>query len=57
VSGTAAGKPRQLTRFNSPSRVIYPYLNALAYSTSRDKLVLPMTETTGAIWILDHVDQ
>jgi Tol biopolymer transport system component len=55
--GSATGKPRQLTHFSSPSRMIFPYLNLLAYSVNRNEIVLPVTETTGAIWMLNNVDR
>ncbi len=56
--GTTVGAPFQVTHFDGPARQIRGRdLGMLEQSVSRTRLMLPMTDTTGSIWMLDNVDK
>jgi Tol biopolymer transport system component len=52
--GQPRGDPFRVTRFDDPGRT----LSATGQSelgVSRDRLVVPLTETTGSVWLLDNI--
>ena len=55
--GVPLGEPFQVTAFRSPSRMVYQRMGSNDISLSDDRLVLPMTEVTGNLWMLENVDQ
>ncbi len=55
--GTPIGAPFQVTHFDGPARHIITDIGATEQSVSRTSLLLPMTDTTGSIWMLDNVDK
>ena len=56
VEGKPIGEPFQVTTFESPGQMVYPYVSRLDASLCEDRLVLPITEVSGNIWMLDNVD-
>ena len=54
--GTPAGDPFQVSRFDSTSQMIRN-LSDLQIAITRDQLILPITESSGAIWVLENVDR
>jgi hypothetical protein len=58
AKGAAVGAPFQVTHFDGPARQIRSRdLGMTEQSVSRTRLLLPMTDTTGSIWMLDNVDK
>ena len=58
VHGTAIGAPFRVTHFESRARQITSTdIGGSDPSVSRTGLLLPMTDTTGSIWMLDNVDR
>jgi Tol biopolymer transport system component len=57
VHGRAIGAPFQVTHFDSPARHISAYLGGSEPSVSLTTLLLPMTDASGSIWMLDNVDR
>jgi serine/threonine protein kinase/sugar lactone lactonase YvrE len=58
TSGKPEGEPFQVTAFESPGRMISPRLVQLDHiSLTANRLVLPITDTSGSIWILENVDR
>jgi hypothetical protein len=56
--GTVAGAPIQITHFDGPARrIATDELNLAEPSVSGTKMILPIAEATGSIWMLDNVDQ
>lgn len=55
--GLTVGKPFQITTFESPSLMIPNRIPLVDISLTQDKLVLPLEEVSGSIWILDNVDR
>jgi Tol biopolymer transport system component len=56
-TGKPIGSAFQVTRFDSPRRQFSTRLGAGELSVSSTRLVLPLIETTGHIWMLDNVDR
>jgi hypothetical protein len=57
AQGRAIGQPFQVTRFDTPARHISTNVGGSEPSVSRTALILPMTEMSGSIWMLDDVDR
>jgi Tol biopolymer transport system component len=55
--GKPIGDPFRVTSFDSPGRMVWPLLGGSEIALSADRLVLPITEVTGNIWVLDGVDR
>lgn len=56
-TGKAIGAPFEVTHFNSPG---FRFSTRLAYgdlSVSSTRLIVPIMETSGSIWMLDNVDR
>jgi hypothetical protein len=57
VRGQPVGEPFQVASFENPGRIIFPGIRSLEISFSQDRLVLPLTEATGNIWMQENVDK
>jgi len=57
VHGTSIGAPFQVTHFDTRARHINTNIGGTDPSVSRTSLLLPMTDSTGSIWMLDNVDK
>lgn len=57
VSGKPVGTPFRVTNFDSFSQMISPNLTWLELGIAANRLVLPISELTGSIWILENVDR
>lgn len=55
--GQPVGEPFRITSFDHTSRRISRQLSSLALSLSPERLILPIIESTGAVWILENVDR
>jgi serine/threonine protein kinase/sugar lactone lactonase YvrE len=55
--GKPVGDPFRVTSFDNPNKIIWPELAGSEITLSADRLVLPITETTGNIWVLDGIDR
>jgi Tol biopolymer transport system component/DNA-binding winged helix-turn-helix (wHTH) protein len=56
ASGTPAGDPFQISRFDSTVSMIGPDVSALQIAITHGRLVLPVTQSSGAVWVLEGVD-
>ncbi len=54
VTGRPLGEPFQVTTFDSPGLMVQ---NFAKFSVARDRLLLPVTEVTGNVWMLENVDR
>jgi serine/threonine protein kinase len=54
AKGEPVGKPLRVTSFESPAQMVQ---GLQEISVAQDRLVLPITEITGNIWMLENVDQ
>ncbi|MBS1794619.1 MAG: PD40 domain-containing protein [Acidobacteria bacterium] len=55
-SGKPLDQPTRVTDFESPTQMIMPYIVPMEMVLTREKLILPMMETSGGIWILENID-
>jgi Tol biopolymer transport system component len=58
TSGKAVGEAFRVTAFENPRQMMSPRLiQLIGISLAADRLVLPITEVSGSIWILENVDR
>ena len=43
--------------FESPGRMVFPNVQEMDISIAGDRLVVPIMEVSGSIWILENVDR
>jgi Tol biopolymer transport system component len=55
--GRTQGEPFQVTSFETPAFMVPNEIPAVDPSLTTGRLVLPMAQKTGNIWILDNVDR
>jgi hypothetical protein len=51
------GDPFPVTSFRSPQFLISPLAVQMDIAVTATHLLIPMSESRGDIWMLDHVDQ
>lgn len=56
-TGKPVGEAFQVTDFESPAQMVLPLLGRLEMALAADRLVLPITEVSGSLWILENVDR
>jgi serine/threonine protein kinase/Tol biopolymer transport system component len=57
AQGKAVGAPFQVTQYDSPRHSLSTMVGAAEIGISPHRLVLPIMEETGNIWMLDNVDR
>jgi len=58
TGGKPVGEAFRVTAFESPGQMMSPRLvQLIGISLAADRLVLPITEVSGSIWILENVDR
>ena len=55
ASGTPIGEEFRVTRYENPGRVINTAFSEIGISATR--IVVPITETSGSVWLLDNIRQ
>jgi Tol biopolymer transport system component/DNA-binding winged helix-turn-helix (wHTH) protein len=56
AAGTLVGTPFRVTAFDQPSLMISQRIEGAELSVTQDGLALLMEESSGSIWVLDHVE-
>ena len=56
-NGKLIGEPFRVTEFESPGRMVSPRLAFMDIALAADRLVLPIMEVSGSIWVLENVDR
>lgn len=56
-AGRPIGPAFRVTSFDRGRQVLAPYIGQLAMTVTPTRIVLPMYEATGQIWVLDEVDR
>lgn len=56
-TGLAIGDPFRVTSFDSPRQTLATQLTRMQFAISADRLFLPLTETSGELWMLENVDR
>ena len=57
VSGKPVGEPFQITSYTSVSKILWQERSLMNISLSEHRLVLPISEVEGSIWMLENVDR
>jgi Tol biopolymer transport system component/DNA-binding winged helix-turn-helix (wHTH) protein len=57
VNGKPVSEPFRVTAIESPGQIIFPNMVFLEISLSENRLVVPIQQISGSIWILENVDQ
>lgn len=57
AAGRVVGRPFQVSRFDSSDRMVRRDVSNLQVGITRDRLILPVTHTSGAVWVLEDVDR
>jgi Tol biopolymer transport system component len=55
-NGKTLDQPVRVTAFENPSHMIMPHFVTMEMALTSDRFILPMTERTGNIWIMENVD-
>jgi Tol biopolymer transport system component len=56
ASGKHMDQPARVTDFESPAHMIMPNFVVMELALTSERLILPMTESSGGIWIMENVD-
>lgn len=54
--GKPLGEPFQVTDFESPGRMVSPNVFSLEISLSANRLILPILDVSGSVWMLDNIN-
>lgn len=57
AKGAPVGEPFKVTSFTSPRQTISPQLQRMQIAVTSTQLFLPITETSGELWLLDNVNR
>ncbi len=57
TKGKPVGEPFQVTAYESPGRMIFSVVRSMQISLAANRLILPIMEVTGNLWMLENVDQ
>jgi Tol biopolymer transport system component len=55
ASGQPRGEPFRVTNFESPARMILPDVATMEMALAADRIILPIMEVSGGIWILENI--
>jgi Tol biopolymer transport system component/DNA-binding winged helix-turn-helix (wHTH) protein len=55
-AGKALGEAFQVSRFDSSLQMVPSNVSNLQIAITRQRLILPVTQTSGAVWVLDNVN-
>lgn len=56
ASGRPLSQPTRVTDFESTTQMIIPNIVQLEMALTSDRIILPMMEASGGIWVLENVD-
>ena len=57
VTGNAVGDPFRVTSFDSPRQTLATQLSRMQFAITANHLFLPLTETSGELWMLENIDK
>jgi Tol biopolymer transport system component/DNA-binding winged helix-turn-helix (wHTH) protein len=55
LTGQVSGDAFQVTAFKTPRQMIFPYMKPLQVVFTKDRLIVPVTESAGSIWVLENI--
>jgi hypothetical protein len=56
LTGRTLGASFQVTNLDAPDHLIPERLTGLGMAVTEDRLLLPVTHATGAVWVLDNFE-
>ena len=57
LSGKPLDQPTRVTNFESTTQMIMPNIVQLEMALTSDRIILPMMETSGGIWVLENIER
>jgi len=57
ATGKGVGEPYRVTSFDSPRQTLATQLTRMQFAITANHLFLPLTETSGEIWMLENIDR
>ena len=57
IEGKPVGDAFRVTSFETPGRMLWSATDVMQISLNEDRLVVPIMERTGSIWVLEDVDK
>jgi len=57
LNGKAEGEPFRITNFQSQSQMVSPVIAVSEIGVSAHRMILPIMEVSGSIWVLENVDR
>ena len=57
ASGKPLDQPTRVTDFESTTQMIIPNIIQLEMALTSNRIILPMMETSGSIWVLENIDR
>jgi len=57
ANGQPVGEPFRVTAFENPSQMILPDVITMEIALAANRLILPIMEVSGGIWILENVER
>lgn len=57
AAGKPVGEPFRVTSFDSPRQTLATQLRRMQFAVTADRLFLPLTETSGELWMLENIDR
>jgi Tol biopolymer transport system component/DNA-binding winged helix-turn-helix (wHTH) protein len=57
ASGKPLDQPTRVTDFESTTQMIIPNIVQLEMALTSDRIILPMMETSGGIWVLENIER
>jgi serine/threonine protein kinase len=57
ATGKSSGQPFKITSFENPGQIISTRISLLEMTFNQNRLLLPITQISGSIWILGDVDR
>jgi Tol biopolymer transport system component/DNA-binding winged helix-turn-helix (wHTH) protein len=57
ASGNTLGQPVRVTDFENAAHMLMPNFIHMEIALTADRLILPMTDMSGGIWIIENVDR
>ena len=57
IAGQGVGAPFRVTSFDSPRQTLATQLSRMQFAVTANHLFLPLTETSGELWMLENIDK
>ena len=55
--GEAVGEPFKVTTFETPAHMVLPRIKQLHLALADNRIILPMTDVSASVWVLDNVNE